>query len=78
MFAPEGQHARIFQKMQDAVAALDGKNPGLKEQYELALERFRLGKPGSPGSEFISFPGFLSGPSELPSVGMWVCGLMCL
>ncbi|KIP10401.1 hypothetical protein PHLGIDRAFT_240805 [Phlebiopsis gigantea 11061_1 CR5-6] len=63
MFAPEGRHAQIFQKMQDAVAALDGTHPGLKEQYELSLERFRLDKPGSPGSEFISFPGFLSGPN---------------
>lgn len=64
MYAPEGKRAQIYQKMQDAIAKLGSTNPGLKEQYEAALERFQPDKPGSPGSEFISFPGFLSGPSQ--------------
>lgn len=50
--------------MQDAIAKLDSTHPGLKEQYEVAIRRFQPDKPGSPGSEFISYPGFLSGPSE--------------
>ena len=37
--------------------------PGLLEQYELLLERFAPGE-GSPGCEFVSFPGLLSQPSE--------------
>ena len=65
MFAPPGKHAEIYDKMKDAVAKVDDKaNPGLREQFEIAMERFVPGKAGSPGSEFISFPGFLSGPSE--------------
>lgn len=68
MFAPEGKRSEIFKKMENAIAKLDSKHPGLKEQYELSLERFRPGQPGSPGSEFISHPGFLSGPSKLNDI----------
>ena len=68
MFAPEGKRSEIFAKMQDAIAKLDSTHPGLKEQYEVALERARPGKPGSPGNEFISYPGFFGGPSKSHSV----------
>jgi len=35
--------------------------PGLMEQYKLQLERLAQ---GAPACEIISFPGFLSFPSE--------------
>ncbi|EKM59944.1 uncharacterized protein PHACADRAFT_250766 [Phanerochaete carnosa HHB-10118-sp] len=64
MFAPQGKQADIYDKMKDAVAKIDDKaHPGLREQFEVAMERFVPGKAGSPGCEFISFPGFLSGPN---------------
>ena len=65
MFAPPGKQAEVYNKMKDALAKIDDKaHPGLREQFEVAVERFEPGKGGSPGCEFISFPGFLSGPSE--------------
>ena len=65
MFAPPGKQAEIYNKMKDSLAKIDDKaHPGLREQFEIAMERFTPGKPGSPGCEFISFPGFLSGPSK--------------
>ncbi|EKM59627.1 uncharacterized protein PHACADRAFT_250247 [Phanerochaete carnosa HHB-10118-sp] len=64
MFAPQDKQADIYDKMKDAVAKIDDKaHPGLREQFEVAMERFEPGKAGSPGCEFISFPGFMSGPN---------------
>ena len=64
MVTSEDKQAQIYKKMQDAIAKLGSTNPGLKAQYEIAMERYQPGKSGSPGCEYISFPGFLSGPSE--------------
>ena len=65
MFAPPEKQAAVYAQMQAAAAAVDATaNPGLKDAFRVAMERFVPGQPGSPGSEFISFPGCLSGPSE--------------
>ena len=75
MFAPPDKQASVYAKMQAAVDAVDeSTNPGLKEAFRIATERFIPGKRGSPGSEFISFPGFLSGPSE----SLFFVVLLCL
>ena len=73
MFAPPGKQTEVYNKMKDSLTKIDDKaHPGLREQFEIAMERFTPGKPGSPGCEFISFPGFLSGPSEWSlAVGWW-------
>ncbi len=57
--------AEIYQAMKEKVAKMepDTSPPGLKEQYEITLERFEPGK-GSPGCEFITVPSFMSGPSK--------------
>lgn len=39
--------------------------PGLLEQYKIQIERT---KRLAPGCEIVNFPGFLSYPSELPSI----------
>ena len=64
MFASEAKRAEIYNKMKNAINELDPRHSGLKEQYKIALERFQPDKPGSPGSEFISFPALFSGPSK--------------
>lgn len=53
----------LYKAMRDMVAALDTKNtpPGLLEQYNMLLERYRPGN-GSPGCEFFTFPGCTVGP----------------
>ena len=62
--SPES-HSALYAAMQDAVAAVDAAaHPGLKRQFEIGLERFDK-ENGSPGCEFIYFPGLLSGPREL-------------
>lgn len=72
MIMSEERHAGIFNKAKEALAKIDANaNPGLVKQYELTLERMELGKGGSPGCEFISFPGLLSGPSESRFTKMW-------
>ncbi|KAJ3535059.1 hypothetical protein NM688_g7031 [Phlebia brevispora] len=55
----------LYQSIKDMVSKIDFSNapPSLKQQYEILLERFDP-KTGSPGCEFISFPGFLSFPSK--------------
>lgn len=64
MFMPPGKQAAIYDKMKDALAKIDEKvHPGLREQFQIQMERFEPGTGGSPGCEFISFPGFLSGPN---------------
>ncbi|GJE87488.1 GMC family oxidoreductase [Phanerochaete sordida] len=69
MFAPPGKQAEVYQKMEDALGKIDDTaHPGLRKSFEIAMQRFEPGKPGSPGCEFISFPGFLSGPNP-PEAG---------
>ena len=63
MVTSSEKQAQIHQKMSDVVAKLGPADAGLKAQYEIAMERYKPGKPGSSGCEYISFPGFLSGPS---------------
>lgn len=57
--------ASIYKSMEDMVNNLDPKTtpPGLIDQYKVVLERFKPGN-GSPGFEIVSFPGYLSKPSE--------------
>lgn len=56
---PPDRQAALRGEIQAAIDAADEKaNPGLKTQLSIALERFDT----SPGLEFISFLGFLSGP----------------
>lgn len=65
MIMSEERHKEIYNKAKEALAKVDAKaNPGLAAQYELTLKRMELGGNGSPGCEFISIPGLLSGPSE--------------
>ena len=56
--------ADLYAHIKDAIANTDYSElpPATKEQYELMLERFSPTN-GSPGCEFISYPGFLSAPS---------------
>ena len=55
------------------VSGLDPQTtrPGLQEQYKINLQRFEPGG-GSPGCEFISFPGYLSGPSASLSLSLYL------
>ena len=55
----------LYQSMKEMVTKVDFANalPSLNEQYELLLKRYEPGH-GSPGCEFISYPGFLSQPSK--------------
>lgn len=55
----------IYQSMTEMLNNLDPETspPGVSEQYKIMLERFEAGN-GSPGCEFIGFPGLLSLPSE--------------
>lgn len=65
MIMSKERHTAIYNKAKEVLEKVDAKaNPGLAKQYELMLERMKVGKDGSPGCEFISFPGLLSGPSE--------------
>jgi hypothetical protein len=54
----------IYKSMENIVARLDPKTtpPGLLEQYQLLLERYKEGST-SPGLEFISVPGLMAFPS---------------
>lgn len=63
MVTSADKQAQIYQKMSDAVTKLGPADAGLAAQYEIAKERCQPGNPGSPGCEYISFPGFLSGPN---------------
>jgi len=59
----------LYKSMEDMVASLDPKTtqPGLLDQYNLLLERYKPGN-GSPGLQFIAFPGFFSFP-KFPAPG---------
>ncbi|PSR77274.1 hypothetical protein PHLCEN_2v7967 [Hermanssonia centrifuga] len=59
------QAGTIYQYIKEMISDMDPETspPGLMEQYKIMLERFEPGK-GSPGCEFISFPGLLSHPSK--------------
>ncbi|PSR73741.1 hypothetical protein PHLCEN_2v10431 [Hermanssonia centrifuga] len=54
----------IYESIKETVSKLDEKTspPGLLDQYNILLERFKPGN-GSPGCEFISFPGLFSFPN---------------
>ncbi|THG98101.1 hypothetical protein EW026_g4042 [Hermanssonia centrifuga] len=58
------QAGTIYQYIKEMISDMDPETspPGLMEQYKIMLERFEPGK-GSPGCEFISFPGLLSHPN---------------
>ncbi len=51
----------IYEKAKEAITKkLPNLPPGLKEQYEIQLERLKT----APGCEFITIPGNLSHPSS--------------
>ena len=59
MFSPNTNE--IFEKTKEAIREKAGPLPhGLKEQYEIQLERLK----SAPGCEFISIPGGMSHPSS--------------
>ena len=72
-FAGKEVTEKVHKMIQDRIASLDPETapPGLLDQYNLMLERYTPGS-GSPGCEFISFPGFLSGPSAYLSMSYQV------
>ena len=59
------QSAEIYARAKAMVDSLDPKTapPGLLEQYEIQLKRFKPGN-GTPSCEFICAPGLMAYPSE--------------